>query len=267
MILIDEAVMVDTPRMAELLAAAGPVRYVCIGDPAQLQAIGAGGWYADQVARHRKIELTKVHRQRDQTDVEAFAALRSGDAAGAIASLASRGRVHIAGSLVERLGRVIADYIAHRDAGRSVSDVRIVLDGANTEIDTANRIFQQDRLRRGEITGPALELHSMTAGRSWDLHQGDEGSFLAPWSAPCANVYVANGTRARVEKIDHATRTVTLRLIDDGETVRVLMPEKAGEQVFGPSYAVHAQRLQGGEAPVFLAAPGKHTTSLVAGYS
>jgi hypothetical protein len=142
-----------------------------------------------------------------------------------------------------------------------------VLDGANTEIDTANRILQQDRLRRGEITGPALALHSTMTRRTWSLHEGDEGSFLAPWSDPCAGLYVANGTRARVEKIDHEKRTVKLRLVDDGQTVMVPMPEKADEQLFGLTYAVHAQRLQGGEAPIILAAPGKYTTSLEAGYS
>ncbi len=73
LIVVDEAAMMDTARMAALLKAAGPARFVLVGDPAQLAPIGAGGWYDESIARHGSTVLTKVHRQTDQRDVADYA--------------------------------------------------------------------------------------------------------------------------------------------------------------------------------------------------
>ena len=64
LIIIDEAAMVDTPRMAELLACAGDAKIILVGDPKQLTAIGPGGWYAEAADKHGVFELTRVYRQK-----------------------------------------------------------------------------------------------------------------------------------------------------------------------------------------------------------
>src|SRR6266508_5343132 len=50
-VIVEEAIMVDTPRMHQLLQAAGPAIIRTLGDPEQTQAVGPGGWHAqvDQV--------------------------------------------------------------------------------------------------------------------------------------------------------------------------------------------------------------------------
>ena len=44
-VIVEEAAMVDTPRMDRLLKAAGPAIIRTLGDPEQAQPVGAGGWH------------------------------------------------------------------------------------------------------------------------------------------------------------------------------------------------------------------------------
>ncbi len=249
-IILDEAAMVDNPRMAKLLQAMKSARLVCIGDPEQLQPIGAGGWYQDAVRWAKATMLRNVHRQKHSADIEAFADLRKGRADRALASLRDRGRVHESRTHAERIGNVIADYKAARDAGRSVNDLRIILDGKNIEIDKINKIIQQDRLRRGELTGDPLTMASESSERTWDIYVGDEVSFIQGHYIKATKTNITNGTKARVVDIDHETRHVKLFLIEDQIEVSIPVPELKKLQDFSPCYAMHAQRLQGGEAPI-----------------
>ena len=80
-VVVEEAAMMDTHRMAALLEAAGPASIRTLGDPEQAQPVGAGGWHqlVDQaVGGHA--ELTTVVRQRHQADRAVCAAIRDGHA-------------------------------------------------------------------------------------------------------------------------------------------------------------------------------------------
>lgn len=61
--------MVDTHRMADLFGAVGDARVVLVGDPRQVEAIGASGWYGPSVSDRGCVELTQVHRQEDRRDI------------------------------------------------------------------------------------------------------------------------------------------------------------------------------------------------------
>jgi conjugative relaxase-like TrwC/TraI family protein len=260
-IVLDEAAMVDNPRMADLLQAIGDARLICIGDDKQLQAIGAGGWYQDAVKWAGRTMLTNVHRQVHDEDRQALAALRHGHSAEAVASFDARGRIHIAPTNAERMGMVVADYIAARDDGKTVDDLRIVLDGANTQIDLANRIIQQDRLRRGELTGEPMVMANEAECREWSVYVGDEVSFISGHWQEEIRRNIPNGTVATVTGLDHTTRKATIRV--KGEDTEITID--VGHQ-FHARYAVHAQRLQGGEAPITYVMPGKGS-SLEGAYS
>jgi conjugative relaxase-like TrwC/TraI family protein len=84
-VIVEEAVMVDTHRMATLLQAAGPSGIRTLGDPEQAQAVGPGGWHT-QVDRliGGHAELTTVVRQRDPADRAACQAIRDGHAPDAV---------------------------------------------------------------------------------------------------------------------------------------------------------------------------------------
>lgn len=64
-VIVDQAAMVDTRRLAALITATAKARakLVLIGDPAQLPAIGAGGLFAAIAHRTGHVELTVNRRQ------------------------------------------------------------------------------------------------------------------------------------------------------------------------------------------------------------
>jgi conjugative relaxase-like TrwC/TraI family protein len=69
-VVLDEAGMVGSSEFAQLqeevLSAGG--KLVCVGDPKQLQPIGAGGIFASLMRAHGRAEISKIQRQR--TDFE-----------------------------------------------------------------------------------------------------------------------------------------------------------------------------------------------------
>lgn len=266
-IVLDEAAMVDNSRMARLLRVAGSARLICIGDDKQLQSIGAGGWYQDAVCWAGKTMLKNVHRQRHAVDKQALEDLRHGKAEAAIASFDSRGRIHTSDTHAERMGQAIKAYCRQHEAGTAIKDLRIVIEGRNTEIDSVNSIIQQHRLDRGEIFGDGLTMHSEGTGRTWEVFAGDEVSFIAGHYQKDQKLNITNGTRATVTGVDIENRTASLWLTEEEIAVTIDVPEVAHKQAFSPCYAVHAMRLQGGEAEYTYVLPGGGTSSLETAYS
>lgn len=65
-LVLDEAGMVGSADFALLQAEVlkAGAKLVCVGDPKQLQPIGAGGIFASLMERHGKAEISKIQRQR-----------------------------------------------------------------------------------------------------------------------------------------------------------------------------------------------------------
>ncbi len=86
-IVVDEAGMADTRRLAKLveLASESRAKLLLVGDDAQLSPIGAGGLFTEISKRAPTAELTTVHRARESWEREAWAQLRAGDSARALA--------------------------------------------------------------------------------------------------------------------------------------------------------------------------------------
>jgi conjugative relaxase-like TrwC/TraI family protein len=268
-LIVDEYVMLDTFRAAELLRAAGEAQVVCVGDPLQLQGIGASGWQADveEALAPRglsAVELTNVHRQTDAADREMLAAERTGRAADALANLADRGRVHIAQTPQQADGQVIDAYKHLRDQGRAVTDLFVNTDTSNERVDTYNRLIQDDRLRRGEVGGAHLDYRSTNAGRHETLYAGDRVALVT--GVEDRGQRVANGRKGTIVRIDEENRRAVVAL-DDGKAVRIDVAVSAPMVPIRLCYAGHACRLQGAEAPVVLVVPGNGSTSLESAYS
>jgi hypothetical protein len=269
LVIVDEYVMLDTFRAAELLRVAGDAQVVCVGDPLQLQGIGASGWQADveEALGPRglgAVELTNVHRQVEAADREMLAAERTGQAAEALANLVERGRVHIAETPQQADGEVIDTYKEFRDQGRPVTDLFVNTDTSNERVDTYNRLIQDDRLHRGEIGGAHLDYRSTNAGRHETLYAGDRVALVA--GVEDRGQRVANGRKGTILRIDEEHRRAVVAL-DDGKAVRIDVPVSAPMVPIRLCYAGHACRLQGAEAPVVLVVPGDGTTSLESAYS
>ncbi len=285
LVIIDEAAMVDTSRMYHLTRAMGDARLRLFGDPSQLTQIGAGGWYSRQIRRmeasedNAVVEFHNVYRQRevDESGVEqdwetahtvnAYKDVRRGKAEKALRALESRGRVHIAMDHEESVKALLDDYKGFRDEGKGVNDVRIILDTSNADVDELNRLIQLDRADRGELSGRGIRVRATDVQRrEWTLFKGDEVMFLEPTETPFGRIN--NGTTGTITSLDHETNTAQVYIPSVKATVPVALRGTAGSQPLGLAYAQHAFKIQGGEIPIALIAPGSlKNTSLNAGYS
>jgi hypothetical protein len=276
-LVVDEYITVDTFRMARLVEAAGPARIICVGDERQAQGIGASGWQLDvrnilEPAGLGPVTLTHVHRQTEESDRVMLAQLRQGDAAGALAGLDQRGRLHVADDPARADGEVIATYRRLRDEGRSVTDVFVNTDTSNVRVDTYNRLIQDDRIRRGEIsTARHLDYVATDAGRHESFYVGDRVAFIAGISE--GRTKVPNGAVGEVTAIDEGRRLLTVSLDTGGGTrvsggrVMVPVPAQAPAVPVRLAYAGHVAKTQGAEAPVVLAVPGYVHSSVESAYS
>jgi AAA domain len=263
-VIVEEAVMVDTPRMHCLLQAAGPAIIRTLGDPQQAQAVGPGGWHhlVDQVIGGHA-ELTQVIRQRDPEDRAVCQAIRDGDAAWALHNLNDRGRIHLSPNPQTAIKEIVHAWDHHRRR-HGLDGVRIVTDTDNHTIDTLNAVCQARRLATGELHGPAIEVVDQPTGRREHLHTGDRIRFTHPHRAGIA--YVANGTAAQVLHVDPTLGQLTIAC-DDGPSLTLQPASLTAFQPIRLGYADHALRLQGGQAVVILILPGSWQTSRQSAYS
>jgi conjugative relaxase-like TrwC/TraI family protein len=266
-VLVEEAAMMDTPRMATLLEAAGPASIRTLGDPEQAQAVGAGGWHrlVDPVIGGHA-ELTTVVRQRHQADREVCRAIRDGHAPQALADLAARGRLHLSPDRSCAVKELVHAWDGHRRA-RGLADVAIVTDTDNVTVDTLNALCQARRLAAGELTGAGVTVADLVTGRGERLYVGDRVRFVRPFIAgDLLRCYVANGTGGQVTWGDPQRGEVTVAC-DDGRAVTVAAGALGEAQPLRLGYAGHALKLQGGQAEVVLVLPGGWQSSRQSAYS
>ncbi len=263
-VIVEEAVMVDTPRMHQLLQAAGPAIIRTLGDPEQAQAVGPGGWHTqvDEVLGGH-CTLTTVVRQRDPQDREACRLVRQGHADQALANLHQRGRVHLVPHGSTAVKEVVYFWNVHRLL-RGLDQVKIVTDTSNATIDTLNSLCQAKRLAAGELYGPAVELVDRQTSRRERLYAGDRVCFTRPHAAD--GEHVPNGTTGRVLAVDAEEERVLIAC-DDGPCMPVEPTSNQWAQPLRLAYAGHALRLQGGQAQVVLVLPGAGQTSRQSAYS
>ena len=160
--------MVDTPQMAKLLSAAGPAVIRAIGDDRQLPAIGAAGWYAEQLEQHPGAELTHVYRQRNADDVRDFTDLGAGKVEEAVRSLHERGRICVLDELGQRAPAIVDLYLQERmPRPRARTTSASCVDGSNHVLDDLNRRIQRERLVMEEIGGAPLQVEATDEDRRW----------------------------------------------------------------------------------------------------
>ena len=176
-VIVEEAAMVDTPRMATLLTAAGPAVIRTVGDDRQLAPIGPGGWYPEQLARHPGTELTHVYRQRDPRRRPGLHRSRRGKVEEAVRSLDDRSRIIVLDEFGQRAHAIVDLYLQERQRGRGAHDVGVVLDGSNHVLDDVNRRIQRERLVMEEVGGSPLQVEATDTDRRWLLYRGDHVVF------------------------------------------------------------------------------------------
>jgi len=165
-VIVDEAGMIPTQRLAELAALADVKgwRVALVGDPLQFSAVGRGGMFGLFVDTFGAVELEHVHRFVNAWERDASLRLRRGDVTVA-EEYDAHGRLH--GGTVGQMEReVVAAWWQHRRAGESV----LLMTPTNEAVERLNQRCQQTRINTGDLDTAGRRL---TVG-PYTMHVGDE---------------------------------------------------------------------------------------------
>ncbi|MDP9134200.1 MAG: AAA family ATPase, partial [Actinomycetota bacterium] len=216
-LVVDEAGMVDTRRLARMLdhAADARAKVVLVGDERQVPAVEAGGSFAGLADRLGAVELSEVHRQRHTWDRAALDELRHGDISEWIAAYDQHGRLVPCKSADEQTRALVSDwYVAARQHGMEQT---VMLAGRRDEASDLNHLARATRVAAGELDdATALTVEGRT------FAQGDRVLTLRNRPVQLADQngrhLLRNGNRATVTHIDHQAGALTVQL-DTGPTV------------------------------------------------
>lgn len=233
-VLVDEAAMVSTHRLAELfeLAERRAWRLVLIGDPLQFSAVGRSGMFGHLVDTFDAIELGRVHRFTDPWEAKASLRLRRGDVT-VVEEYDERGRLHGGTERRMRHAAVRAWWEA-TERGQSAC----LTAPTNAAVVALNNEAQWRRLDAGQLdaTGTTLVVGPYL------LHEGDviatrhnDRTLLTD-----RQLMVKNRDRWTVEAIHRDGATTVL-----GRTGRVRLPAAYGAEHVELAYAQTCHASQG----------------------
>ena len=245
-VVVDEAAMADTPRLASLLTHIGHGTVVGLGDDRQLQAVGAGGGWLGLKRQAQEagsyVELTRVHRQRHEWERKALDDVRHGRGVEAIAAYRVHDRIRITETRADARREVAEAWNAARLAGaadgRPTADFVIVA-ATREDVDVLNQWAQGMRLRAGEL-GPGTDLTDREGPRT--IHQGDRVRLEGRLDGEHPN-----GIRGTVTGVFESELRVTWDGSNQAETA--YRPEEHHDgQLLHLDYAATTQRTQGATA-------------------
>ena len=165
-VIVDEAGMLATPKLADLAALADHMdwRVVLVGDPLQFSAVGRGGMFEhliDHAPDGAAIEhLERVHRFAAEWEANASLRLRHGDVS-ALNDYNDHGRIHGAVTAADGRRQVVARWWEHRREGGNV----VMLAATNDSVTELNRAAQRFRLDAGEVVRPIHRLNLADGAR------------------------------------------------------------------------------------------------------
>ena len=245
----DEMGMASNREQGVILAwaASNEIDVRGMGDPKQMDSVGAGSTFAKQCEQVGAIELTENMRQKVAGDREAVAQLRAGDAAGALAVFGGNGQITVTGSQAEKVAGMAAAWAV---AGQEVDDP---IDRLKTSVmitpthAVAEQLHAQARAQaraRGWVSGPDVEYRGTRGVRTWAvgepilMRRNDWGKKDEP--------PVFNGQRGIIRAIG-VDRSATVEWVDaSGERqLRTFTPDYLAEHsASGCALTIHAAQGQ-----------------------
>lgn len=174
-VIVDEAAMVSTPRLVDLVELAGRRgwRLALVGDPLQFSAVGRAGMFDPLVATHGAIELGQVHRFDAPWEREASLRLRRGETT-VVDVYDQQGRIH--GGTAGQMRRAVVDswWEATLKGERAA-----MMAPTTAAVEELNIEAQRRRIDAGQldVTGPAIDVGSLPPScRRSDLHPEEQPS-------------------------------------------------------------------------------------------
>jgi conjugative relaxase-like TrwC/TraI family protein len=206
-LLVDEAGMVGTRKLARLLEHAGraEAKVILVGDDRQLSSIDAGGGFRGLRLRLGASELTQNRRQEAAWEQQALELVRRFQVEQAVSLYREHGRVVLAETKDELTRGLLADW---RQAFQDGQDV-VILAHRREDVGQFNLACQQLRTEAGELD-PDQRLQ--VADRS--LAVGDR---VVCGKNALKRLEVANGTRGTVVALDREARSLTIQIGDNAD--------------------------------------------------
>ncbi|MGO9490385.1 MAG: MobF family relaxase [Solirubrobacteraceae bacterium] len=249
----DEAGMADTKRLGDLCGVIERTgtKLVLIGDAAQLPSIGAGGMFDRLTRVAPAAELSTVRRTTDPSEQRAWADLRAGRSDRAMAHYQSLGRLHMSDTRDQAAERAVNAW-SELTRTLPVSEVALVSDASNMEIDRLNARAQHHRIERGELG----DLEMPVPGVHYGLREGDRVAMIAQHQRP-GDQRVENGSQGEIIHITPAGR-VTIEFDVTARRCTLAAKELANVRL---AYAQHIHRAQGATVTRALVVTGGWQTS------
>jgi len=257
-IYLDEAGMADSDRLQRLtrLADRTGAKLVLIGDPAQLPSIGAGGMFERLTRRLPTAQLSEVRRTLDRAERRAWADLRAGRADRALAHYRAHGRLHLNDTRDQAAEHAVRDW-ARLTGTLPVSEVALISDASNREIDRLNARAQHHRQARGDLGDVEIQI----PGIHYGVRAGDRVTLVDQHHQPGLD-RIENGERGEV--IDVTDEGELLVQFDTTGRWRTFTGEELARLRL--AYAQHAYRVQGATVTRALVITGGWQTGKEAAY-
>jgi conjugative relaxase-like TrwC/TraI family protein len=250
---LDEAGMADTRRLDRLtdVVEQSGAKLVLIGDGAQLPSIGPGGMFDRLAQLAPKAELTDVRRTLDPDEQRAWADLRAGRSDRAMAHYQSHGRLHMADTRDQAVEHAVRAWAKLTDS-LPISQVALISDASNKEINRLNARAQHYRAQRGELG----RLEIPIPGTHYGVRAGDRIAMVDQHHQP-GRPRVENGSCGTVLDV---TESGEVRVEFDITGRRSAL---AGEDLakIRLGYAQHIHRAQGATVTRTLVVTGGWQTS------
>jgi ATP-dependent exoDNAse (exonuclease V) alpha subunit len=263
-IIVDEAGMLDTRRLAALSAAVEQAngKLILVGDDAQLPAIDAGGMLNELKGRSPTATLTENRRAIDPRNAEAWDAPRDGDAAFAMDHYRSRGALHLSDTRDAALEAAVQRWDSLRtEVG--AEHIALMSDGSSHEIERLNARAQHLRFEHGELSDREIPIPAGDLPTApYTLRTGDRVTWRASQQIP-GERRVENGARGVLVEANAEAGAIRVRLDATGREVDVAGNDVADLRL---AYAQHVYRQQGATVEYAIAVTGGWQTSRESAY-
>lgn len=237
LIIIDEASMVSTIQLAGLVHQAQDVgaKLLLVGDPAQLDAIDAGGMLGWLHRDGKAVELTSIHRFTHGWEGQASLQLREGNI-DAVDLYTAHGRIKH-GEFTDMIENAYAAWADEEREGKS----SILIAPDNDTVATLNERAHAALVESGRVDAEHTVALSdgLTAGRGDIIIARKNNRNLTDSNGE----YLRNGALLQITKRPHRDGTITACRVDTGAAINLNAVYLATSAELG--YATTAHRSQG----------------------
>jgi conjugative relaxase-like TrwC/TraI family protein len=237
LIIVDEASMVSTIQLAALVHQArdAGAKLLLVGDPAQLDAIDAGGMLGWLHRDGKAVELTSIHRFTHDWEGPASLQLREGNIE-SVDLYAAHGSIQH-GDFTDMVENAYTAWEGEQRNGKS----SILIAPDNDTVTTLNERAHAALVEAGTVDAEhnVALADGLTAGRGDIIIARKNNRRLTDSNGD----YLRNGTLLRIIKRPHRDGTITARRVDTGVTITLDAVYLGTSAELG--YATTAHRSQG----------------------